>query len=225
MRLLSLSSEPTPCLYKSNCPSTDSIKAEDITLTLVREGMPRELFKWFESNNSTIDEKYPGIYYVTGEKILFPTQVIVSSRLTVEEHQWLRALTSKMNEATGEKLVFSAKGLSEKDDKDNADSVLQLALAENKELFKKLKEVPGMCEALTTLMKPELDAARADAKTEGIAEGLAEGMTKGKTKGANEFATVIKRIKAGSSVEVLISEGFDADIVKSAKDVLDDITK
>ncbi len=205
------------CLYKSNCPSTDSIKAEDITLTLVREGMPRELFKWFESNNSTIDEKYPGIYYVTGKKILFPTQVIVSSRLTVEEHQWLRALTSKMNEAIGEKLVLSAKGLSEKDDRDNADSVLQLALAENNELFKKLKEVPGMCEALTTLMKPELDAARADAENIGIA--------KGKTKGANELATAIKRLKTGSSAEDLISEGFDADIVKSAKDVLDDITK
>lgn len=199
------------CLYKANCPNTDSIKADDITLTLVREGMPRELFKWFESNNCKIDEKYPGIYYVTGEKILFTTQIIVSSRLNVEEHQWLRALTSKMNEATGERLVLSAKGLSEKDDKDNADSVLQLALAENKELFKKLKEVPGMCEALRTLMKPELDAATATAKNQG------------RTEATTELATAIKRLKAGSSAETLIDEGFDADIVKSAKEVLDDI--
>ena len=68
-----------------------------------------------------------------------------------------------------------------------------------------------MCEALRTLMKPELDAATANAKNQG------------RTEATTELATAIKRLKAGSSAETLIDEGFDADIVKSAKEVLDDI--
>ena len=204
------------CLYKASCPSTNSIKDDDITITLVREGMPRELVKWFKNNNCNVTEKYPGIYYVTGKKALFSTQLIVSSKLNTSEHQWLKALTSKMDENVGERLVFSAELLSEKDDKENADSVLQLALAENKALFEKMKEVHGMCEALKDLMKPELEEAKNIAKIEGRAEGRAEGV--------NELSTAIKRLKSGSSVQALIDEGFNPEIVKSAKDVLDDIT-
>ena len=204
------------CLYKASCPSTNSIKDDDITITLVREGMPRELVKWFKNNNCNVTEKYPGIYYVTGKKALFSTQLIVSSKLNTSEHQWLKALTSNMDENVGERLVFSAELLSEKDDKENADSVLQLALAENKALFEKMKEVHGMCEALKDLMKPELEEAKNIAKIEGRAEGRAEGV--------NELSTAIKRLKSGSSVQALIDEGFNPEIVKSAKDVLDDIT-
>ena len=38
------------------------------------------------------------------------------------------------------------------------------------------------------------------------------------------LSTAIKRLKSGSSVQALIDEGFNPEIVKSAKDVLDDIT-
>lgn len=103
----------------------------------------------------------------------------------------------------GERLVFSANSLSDKEDKENADSVIQLALAENPNLFKQLKEVPEVCEALNTLMKPELDAA--------------------KTKGATELATAIRRLKNGESQKTLIEEGFSKDIVNSAKDIIDEL--
>ena len=46
-----------------------------------------------------------------------------------------------------------------KEDRENADSVLQLVLSENKEIFEKLRGIPTVCEALKTLMKPEMDAA------------------------------------------------------------------
>ncbi len=81
-----------------------------------------------------------GSYYITGGKVLFPTQIIVSSKVNPEEHEWLRSLTSKMDEAVGERLVMSANDLTDKDDKENADSVLQLALAENDLLFERMKE-------------------------------------------------------------------------------------
>ena len=53
----------------------------------------------------------------------------------------------------------SLRDLVEKEDREDADSVLQLVLSENKEMFEKLRGIPTVCEALTTLMKPEMDAA------------------------------------------------------------------
>lgn len=46
----------------------------------------------------------------------------------------------------------------EKDDKDHADSVLQIALNANIILFNNLKEDSTVCEALMELFKPEFDA-------------------------------------------------------------------
>lgn len=165
--------------------------------------MPKKLIKWFKNNGCDVVEKYPGIYYVVGESSLFPTQIIVSHKLDDEEHQWLKSLTSKMKREVGERLVLSANSLSDKEDKENADSVLQLALAENPKLFEELKEVPEMCEALTSLMKPELDAAR--------------------TGGATELATAIRRLNSGDTTEKLIKEGFSKDIVQSAKELIDEL--
>ena len=189
----------------------DSIKSDDITVSLVHEGVPKKLIKWFKNSGCDVVEKYPGIYYVVGDSSLFPTQIIVSHKLDDEEHQWLKSLTSKMKREVGERLVLSANSLSDKEDKENADSVLQLALAENPKLFEELKEVPEMCEALTSLMKPEIDAAWNDGNTAGI------------TKGATELATAIRRLNSGDTADKLIKEGFSKDIVKSAKELIDEL--
>ena len=141
---------------------------------------------------------------MTGEKVLFPTQLIISSRLNDSEHQWLTSLTSKMDESKAKCLISSIKDLTDKDDRSYADSVLYLAMEENKALFNKLKEVPEMNEALIKLMRPELDAAK----------------NEGKTEGANELAEVTKRLKNGYTDEILLNEGFDPDIVKSANELL-----
>ena len=207
------------CLYKANSPTADGIKADDITVSLVHEGMPVKLIRWFKDNDCVVTGQFPGIYYVTGTKALFPTQIIVSSKLGTEEHEWLKALTSKMSREIGERLVLSANMLSDKDDRENADSVIQLALAENLNLFKQLKEVPEVCEALNTLMKPELDAALST----GIAKGRAEGRAEGRTEGATELAAAIKRLSRGDTVDELLSDGFSKDIVDAAKEVIDEL--
>ena len=207
------------CLYKANAPSSDEIKADTITISLVHESMPKKLIKWFLGNGCQITETFPGIYYVTGNKVLFPTQLIVTERLGIKEHQWLKSLTAKMSPEIGTQLIHSANTLSDKDDKEHADSILQLAMAENSALFNYLKEVPDMCEALNTLMKPELDAAR----SEGEAKGRSEGKIEGITIGATELATAIRRLKRGETVDNLIKDGLSEDIVKSAKDIIDEL--
>ncbi|MDO4339103.1 MAG: hypothetical protein Q4C91_13635 [Eubacteriales bacterium] len=84
------------CFYKSNGPSVDSIKEDDITLSFVREGYPRELFRYFRERNFTVEQRYPGIYYVTRDGF-FPIQVIVSKELDKELHIWLTSLTRSVN--------------------------------------------------------------------------------------------------------------------------------
>lgn len=193
--------------------------------------MPRSLYGWFKSNNCTLSERYPGVYYVTGEKILFPTQLVVSSRLNPNEHQWLMALTSRMDETAGERLVLSARDLTEKDDKLNADSILQLAMAENKALFDRLKEGTDMCEALKELMRPEFEAAKAEAEREGLAKGLekglaegrATGLAEGRSEGINELSKAVKLLRTGSTAQELLDKGFAQDIVTSATALLSDI--
>lgn len=193
------------CLYKANCPKADSIKTEELTISLVREGKPRELIKWFLTHDCTITEAYPGIYHINGESILFKTQLIISSKLNPLEHQWLRSLTSKMDMETGKRLVLSANDLSEKDDKEYADSILQLALSENKSIFNRIREVPKMCEALKTLMKPELDEAENIGRKQGHEQGLAQGMTEGEAK--------LARL-----INALIESGRNDDISKVSTD-------
>lgn len=90
--------------------------------------------------------------------------------------------------------------------------VLHLAMIENEAIFNRLKEVPEMNEALIKLMKPELDAATDNARKEGITEG------------ATELATVIKLLKSGSPVQILLDKGYNPDIVKSANELLAEIS-
>ena len=70
-----------------------------------------------------------------------------------------------------------------------------------------VKEVPEMCEALNTLMKPELDAA----------------LSKGRAEATTELAAAIKRLNRGDTVEKLIADGFSKDIVNSAKEVIEEL--
>lgn len=161
-------------LYKSQGDGVDTIKADDLTISLIRESKPKKLMHWFEENGYVVEPAYPGIYYVRKEG--FPkTQVIVSKELGKKEHQWLRALTGYLEESEARSLVTSMEALQDEDDKRNADAVLDLVMTENDKVFDVLKkEESNVCEALLRLMKPELEEAKAKAEAEGRAEGRAE---------------------------------------------------
>ncbi len=77
-----------------------------------------------------------------------------------------------------EKLLNTAADLYRKDDKEFAESVLQVAMSKNKEIFDIVKEESKMCEALRELMKPEIDAAVEIKVKEKLAEELAKELSK-----------------------------------------------
>lgn len=153
-------------LYKAGGEKEDEIQADDITISMVRERKPLKLFRYLEENKYVIDYPYSGIYYVQKEG--FPqTQIIVSTELDRESHRWLTALTRSMESEEARKLVLDIRALKEKDEKEYADSVFDVTLKENRQLFETLKkEGESMCEALAELMRPELEQAVKKAKEE-----------------------------------------------------------
>ena len=63
--------------------------------------------------------------------------------------------------------------MSAKEDKECSESVLQVVMSRNTDIFDKIKEVPTMFEALAQLMKPEIDKMIAEREAEATAEATA----------------------------------------------------
>lgn len=188
------------CFYKSNGETLDCIKEDDITLSFVREGYPRELMKYFQQKGFKVEERYPGIYYVT-KTGFFPAQVIVSGKLNKDLHIWLMALTRDMEKSEAETLLFKIRNLTEKDDRMNASAVLNLAMNANGPVFDRIKEDEPMFEELRKLMQPEFDAAVNAAVNEAVNAAVNEAV-----EDTTEIvqANAVDRIveKMGVSVEI-----------------------
>ena len=61
------------CLYKGLGESVDLIPADELTISIFRESCPREMFKAMKKMGLEIEERYPGIYYISGKQALFDT--------------------------------------------------------------------------------------------------------------------------------------------------------
>ena len=64
------------CLYKGLEDSVDNIPANEITVSLVCTSRPVKMFNRLKEDGAIIEQKFPGIYYITGNT-LFPVQIVV----------------------------------------------------------------------------------------------------------------------------------------------------
>ncbi len=146
-------------LYKSSETHVGDIELDEITITLVRKAKPRKLFRWLKAAGYSVSQKYAGIYYVAKEHC-FPIQILVSKELSKENQKWLTLLSDKLNPEDAKRVITQLNSLTEASAKMFADSVLQVALSENENLFNQLRKEDGkMCEALRKLFEPELNDA------------------------------------------------------------------
>ncbi len=143
-------------LYKANAETVDGIKADDITITFVRNEFPGKMIRTLEEQGMEILETAKGIYRIKSG-FPFEIQLIMPSMLEGADNIWLRSLSRNLSEQEARRLIHSSTVLTEKDDKEYADSVLQVATKENHDIFEIVKEGDDMCEALMELMKPEID--------------------------------------------------------------------
>jgi hypothetical protein len=129
---------------------------------MFRASYPKELIAELKREGHGIEEKYPGIYYVTKE-LPFPVQIVVTSELSPETHSSLRILTDHVEIEDVRRFLEQAGKLKSPGDRDNIDAVLQASVSANFELYEDVRRDSIMCQAMRELMKNEIAEERNDA--------------------------------------------------------------
>ncbi len=110
----------------------DIIPMKDVTLTFLRVGKPIKLFKLMVKSGYGIEEKFSGVYYITGIADI-KMQVVVGRELKGEEFVPIRV--QKKNAADGDVRAFvkTIEGLKDKHTKNLADSVMQISITKTRD--------------------------------------------------------------------------------------------
>ena len=207
------------CLYKSYEKTLNAVRADDVTVSLVREGKPEELFGYLEENGFRITHPYRGIYYIEGP-VMFLSQVVVTGELELEEHVWLRALSEKLKEKEMRVLLERTSCLTGKYDQELADSVLNVSALANERVVEKLMEGDGsMSEALLEIMKPMIEPMiekqRQIAMEEGRSQGLRQGISQGFSRGIDQgLKQGLSQGQIQGAVRMLRHLGYDDAVIR-----------
>ena len=126
----------------------------------------------------SISQQFPGISGIAELKI----QIIVGCELEGDEFIPLRVQKENVSEEDIRKFIEMCGGLTEQADKDMAENVMQISIANNQETYRKVVEETKMSKALEVLMADKLAAREA----EGIAIGEKKGRTQGREEGRAE---------------------------------------
>lgn len=175
--------------YKSDTVKQNEINISDITLTFVSVKYPDMLMKHLTKElNFKIEKANNGIYYINKAEIIFPIQIIVTSKLNSDENLWIKSLTNTLtNEYDVKKLINEYE-----DNQSNKlyESVMDIIIKANK-----LED----CD-----MSVVLDNWLESLKTKAINEGLNKGITEGRLEGIEIF--IIDALEDGKTEEIIISK-------------------
>ena len=141
-------------IYKGLGATVDEVPLEELTVSLFRESHPRELFKKLEKSGHGIENKYPGIYYVSGCEV--PVQIVVTKELD-KEHSSLRVLSDDVSKDDVVRFLNESRNAVTPGDRNNIDAVLQASVTANFDLYEEVRKEAIMCQALEDLMKDVID--------------------------------------------------------------------
>lgn len=173
-------------LYKAHGIAVNKISASEVTVSFFRNAYPKALFQELKKEGYILKKMYPGIYYVRG-KVPFPVQVVVTSQLERKAHCSLRVLTTQVEMQDAELFLEQIHYLESKNERSNIDSVLQVSVNANKQVYSLLRRQNEMCEALRELMKDEIEKELENKLEQGEKLQL--------------IRQVIKKLQKGNSVE------------------------
>ena len=173
-------------LYKAQGIAVNKIPVSEVTVSFFRNAYPKALFLELKKEGYILKKMYPGIYYVRG-KVPFPVQVVVTSQLERKAHCSLRVLTTQVEMQDAELFLEQIHYLESKNERSNIDSVLQVSVNANKQVYSLLRRQNEMCEALRELMKDEIE------------KELENKLEQGKK--LQLIRQVIKKLQKGNSVE------------------------
>lgn len=173
-------------LYKAQGIAVNKIPASEVTVSFFRNAYPKALFQELKKEGYILKKMYPGIYYVRGN-VPFPVQVVVTSQLERKAHCSLRVLTTQVEMQNAELFLEQIHYLESKNERSNIDSVLQVSVNANKQVYSLLRRQNEMCEALRELMKDEIEKELENKLEQGEKLQL--------------IRQVIKKLQKGNSVE------------------------
>ena len=189
-------------LYKGLGEKVDQIPLEELTISLFRAIVPKQLFNKLAGYGYAIEMQVSGIYYVQG--LAIPAQIIVTSELELQNHESLKVLSKSAEKEDIQKFTEMAKNFKEPGDKEKADAVLQVSVVANKEKYDEVRRSTGMCEALRELMKDEIEEELKKNRDQAIKEGRAEGENLAKKEMAYELYHAEGKNKFGKARVVVI---------------------
>ena len=105
---------------------------------------------------------------------MFPTQIIVTKELDKEAHTWLTALSEGMEKQDMEMLLERIDRLTQKLDRELADSVLEVSIRANRKMVEELRGDKNMCQALLEIMEPEIMKIKEETRQETRQETMRE---------------------------------------------------
>lgn len=160
-------------LYKSQGKTVDQIPINQLTVSVVREIKPDELFRSLAKYGFMVEKKFEGIYYVYG--LHLPAQIVVTKELNSKKHRSLKVLSENALEEDARAFIEDARKLTDQGDLINVDAILQVSVSANYDLYNELKRrYPEMCEAMKTLMRDEMMEAQREGEVRGEKKGILE---------------------------------------------------
>ncbi len=196
-------------LYKSYGKTVNEIKEDNITISVIRETKPIGLFKYFKEHGYSICNDSSGIYRIKGP-FPFPAQVIVTGELDRTSHTWLKALSVRLDKRDMQDILEKVRQMTEKNDREMADSVLEVSIGANRHIVDELMGDDNMFETLMEIMEPKITEIRKEEKQEGIQEGMQKGIQKG-IRGAIEMLRNLQYQDAEIRSEIIKQYGLTED--------------
>ena len=159
------------CIYKGLGKTVNQVPAGELTVSIFRERYPAKMMDALQQSGMTVEQPFQGIYYVSGP-LPFPVQVVATGQLTAAHHS-LRVLSKHADETDVRSFLVDAASLSDPDDRQNIDAILEISMAANSPLYGKIGRSDIMCDALRELMKDDL----VKAENKGILETQLKSLT------------------------------------------------
>ena len=192
-------------LYKSYGDTVNAIKEDDITISVIREAKPIGLFKYFKEHGYSVSNDINGIYRIKGP-FPFPAQIIVTGELDRTSHTWLKALSVKLDKRDLQDILEKVRQMTEKNDREMADSVLEVSIGANRHIVDELRGDDSMFETLMEIMEPKITEIRKKDREEYLQVGKQEGI-----RGAVEMLRNLKYQDSKIKSEIIKQYGLTED--------------
>lgn len=157
------------------------VERDNLTLSLLRREKPEALICSLESSGMTISPQGGGIYRVEGH-MYFPLQIIVTKEMSAEAHLWLSSLRRGITREAKIALLRAIDEImlrGEQEQLNDADALLSVICAENKDIMSRNEEGIKMSEYLFNLAmemnRDKFAAIRAESEALGERRGERRG--------------------------------------------------